>query len=64
MARRQPTTLTEFLEVHGVGEKKRDEYGEIFLDLIAQYKTDSVEGSDSDPFSWDQAQAPSDQAQN
>jgi ATP-dependent DNA helicase RecQ len=36
MAQRSPQTLDEFLAVHGVGEKKRDEYGEIFLELIAQ----------------------------
>lgn len=42
LARRKPTTLEEFLETYGVGEKKCNEYGEIFLKAIA-------DGEDSAP---------------
>ena len=31
MAERKPRTRDEFLEVHGVGQKKLEEYGEVFL---------------------------------
>jgi len=34
MTRRRPSTLSEFLEVHGVGEKKAADYGELFLAVI------------------------------
>ena len=34
MTRRRPSTLSEFLEVHGVGEKKAAVYGELFLAVI------------------------------
>jgi len=34
MTRRRPSTLSEFLEVHGVGEKKATVYGELFLAAI------------------------------
>jgi len=37
MARRRPSTLEGFLEVKGVGEKKRDDYGEEFLECIGNY---------------------------
>ena len=40
MARRRPGTPAEFLEVHGVGQKKAADYGEVFLATIGS--TDQV----------------------
>lgn len=40
LARRRPTTLDSFLEVHGVGKKKCDDYGQPFLDHIGAYCSD------------------------
>jgi ATP-dependent DNA helicase RecQ len=37
MARRRPTTLEEFEEVHGVGTKKAGDYGSAFLRAIASH---------------------------
>jgi ATP-dependent DNA helicase RecQ len=37
MARRKPTTAAEMSAVHGVGETKLRQYGEIFLDVIRQH---------------------------
>ena len=37
MARRRPTTPAEFLDVHGVGEKKLADYGERFMEWMASY---------------------------
>ena len=37
MARTRPTTLENFILVHGVGQKKLDDYGEIFTGLIRKY---------------------------
>ena len=37
MAREYPTTLAEFGLMHGVGEKKLIEYGELFTQAIATY---------------------------
>ncbi len=37
MARRLPTTLDEFLQVKGVGEKKCRDYGQLFLEVIGEY---------------------------
>jgi ATP-dependent DNA helicase RecQ len=37
MARRQPATLENFMEVSGVGEKKCEQYGAEFLEAIRQY---------------------------
>ena len=37
MARRRPSTLDGFLQVHGVGEKKCADYGADFLDCIVQH---------------------------
>jgi ATP-dependent DNA helicase RecQ len=37
MARRKPTTTAEMSEVHGVGEAKLRQYGEVFLDVIRQH---------------------------
>jgi ATP-dependent DNA helicase RecQ len=36
MARKQPVTLEDFLQVKGVGEQKRDDYGKQFLACIAE----------------------------
>ncbi|MDH5514445.1 MAG: HRDC domain-containing protein [Gammaproteobacteria bacterium] len=33
-----PNSKTEFLQVNGVGEKKLDKYGEVFLKEIAGYR--------------------------
>lgn len=37
MAARRPRNLEEFLEVSGVGRKKAEQYGKIFLETIAQF---------------------------
>ncbi len=37
MARRRPSTSKGMLRVHGIGEKKLAEYGEEFLDCVADY---------------------------
>jgi ATP-dependent DNA helicase RecQ len=37
MARRKPATVAEMSAVHGVGEAKLRQYGEIFLDVIRQH---------------------------
>src|SRR6202040_1323672 len=37
MARRKPTTVAEMATVHGVGEAKLRQYGDIFLDVIRQH---------------------------
>jgi ATP-dependent DNA helicase RecQ len=37
MARRKPATPAEMSAVHGVGEAKLRQYGDIFLDVIRQY---------------------------
>lgn len=38
MARKKPTTMTEFLNVSGVGKYKAKQYGETFLTEIRKYK--------------------------
>ncbi|MCH8830807.1 MAG: DNA helicase RecQ, partial [Planctomycetes bacterium] len=40
MARLRPTTLAAFINVKGVGEKKRDDYGQEFVDEIGRYCRD------------------------
>jgi ATP-dependent DNA helicase RecQ len=37
MARRRPSTLDAFVQVRGVGQQKRADYGEMFLQTIADY---------------------------
>jgi ATP-dependent DNA helicase RecQ len=37
MARRKPATPTEMAQVHGVGEAKLAQYGELFLDVIRRH---------------------------
>jgi ATP-dependent DNA helicase RecQ len=38
MARRKPRTRAEMSQVHGVGEAKLAQYGDIFLDVIRQHR--------------------------
>jgi ATP-dependent DNA helicase RecQ len=38
MARRQPTTLADFHQIRGVGEKKLADFGEQFTELIGAYR--------------------------
>jgi len=38
MARRKPTSMTEFLDVSGIGKYKAKQYGETFLTEIRKYK--------------------------
>ena len=33
-----PDTKEKFLEIKGVGSKKYDNYGELFMDIIKEYK--------------------------
>jgi ATP-dependent DNA helicase RecQ len=37
MARRKPRTAAEMASVHGVGDAKLRQYGDIFLDVIRQH---------------------------
>jgi len=37
MARRKPATATEMSAVHGIGEAKLRQYGEVFLDVIREH---------------------------
>jgi Superfamily II DNA helicase len=37
MARRRPTNRENFLKVHGVGEKKLDRFGDLFIETIKRY---------------------------
>jgi ATP-dependent DNA helicase RecQ len=37
MARRKPATAAEMAAVHGVGEAKLRQYGEIFLDVVRRH---------------------------
>ena len=39
MARRRPKSLEAFLDVRGVGERKRDDYGVAFVEAIVDYCT-------------------------
>jgi len=41
MARCRPTTLENFNHVNGVGQKKLDDYGEVFTDLVRGYCLES-----------------------
>jgi ATP-dependent DNA helicase RecQ len=45
MARRRPTTVEAFLSVHGVGEQKQREFGQIFVgEIVAWSNEQGVEG--------------------
>jgi ATP-dependent DNA helicase RecQ len=37
MARRRPSSVSGFMEVRGVGEKRCRKYGEQFLSVITEY---------------------------
>ncbi len=37
MARRRPSTLEAFRTIRGVGEKKLDDYGDVFVDCLVKY---------------------------
>jgi len=37
MAEKRPQSLTEFVEVYGVGSNKRDKYGKVFLEAIRSF---------------------------
>jgi len=41
MARKRPTTGRRFLEIHGVGQKKRKDYGDSFVHAITEYCRDN-----------------------
>ena len=38
LARKRPTSLTDFRQVHGVGDKKTAAYGELFIDAIRRHE--------------------------
>ncbi len=40
MARRRPSTLEAFRTIRGVGEKKLDDYGDVFVDCLIKYCQD------------------------
>ena len=40
MARRRPSTLEAFRTIRGVGEKKLEDYGEVFVDCLVKYCRD------------------------
>jgi ATP-dependent DNA helicase RecQ len=37
MARKRPSCGQRFMEIHGVGHKKRKDYGETFVEAISSY---------------------------
>ena len=45
MSRRMPVTLEEMIHVHGVGEAKLEQYGEAFVNEIAQYAAKKRQGT-------------------
>ncbi|MGE0375220.1 MAG: RQC domain-containing protein, partial [Planctomycetaceae bacterium] len=49
MARRRPTSAEGFLKVHGVGQKKCDDYAAEFTALIAAHCSEHTLGTDVDP---------------
>ncbi|MEW6234645.1 MAG: DNA helicase RecQ [Candidatus Omnitrophota bacterium] len=64
MARRRPSTQKAFLQVEGVGEKKKQLYGDIFVSVIKQYcaerslKLDVMPPSTSKTLHRDEESAP------
>jgi ATP-dependent DNA helicase RecQ len=48
LARRRPSTFDGLLEVHGIGDKKRAEYGGDFLSAVEQYCRDHGVATDCD----------------
>ena len=49
MARRRPTTLEGFLEVHGVGHKRCEDHGEAFVHCMREYCSNHDVPMDQDP---------------
>ncbi|HEX6961015.1 MAG TPA: RecQ family ATP-dependent DNA helicase, partial [Lacipirellula sp.] len=49
MARRRPSSLSAFLDVRGVGERKRDDYGQAFVEAIVSYCTEHEVSLDVQP---------------
>jgi ATP-dependent DNA helicase RecQ len=49
MARRRPSSLDGLLNVKGVGEKKRTDYGETFLACIVEYCSENEMATDVEP---------------
>lgn len=55
MARRRPSSLAALVDVKGVGEKKRDDYGHAFVEAIVEHctaagvPTDQADSASSDP---------------
>lgn len=43
LAMKKPTTQEELLNIHGIGEKKREAIGQEVLDLLSKYNTDGEE---------------------
>ena len=43
MIRLRPNSLTDMLEVTGVGQRKLEKYGQIFLDVLARFATAPAE---------------------
>ncbi len=60
MARRRPTGADGFLKVHGVGQKKCDDYATEFTTLIAEYCGEHELETDVDPPSATPLSAPKD----
>ena len=46
MARKRPSTLNGFLQVSGVGHKKKQQYGESFMEVINEYCVENGVGVD------------------
>ena len=58
MLHRRPTSLTEMLSIHGIGQAKLERYGEVFLDAL-QAKPESADAGEQpaqaemgEEFSW------------
>jgi ATP-dependent DNA helicase RecQ len=49
MARRRPSTLASFLRVHGVGQAKCEQYGEVFLTAIGEHCLEKSLAMDIEP---------------
>ncbi len=43
MSGKAPATWGQMLEVSGVGQKKMEQYGAVFLDAIAQWRRETEE---------------------
>lgn len=49
LARRRPTTLEDFRQIHGIGDKKTSAYGVIFLEAISKYAGEKVVSAGGGP---------------